>query len=217
MASILIHDIKNPLSTIRISAGSLKKRFKTDDPSFELATFIEEEVVRMNRAVHEILTYAKPVGVRLQPTSIHEVLRKLAARMEPALSARGMRLILKLCAQESSVEADVDRLERALENLVVNAMEASTGPSEIHLRTERLEEGGKLQMRISVQDYGRGMDPATRDQVFKPFFTTKPSGTGLGLAIVRQVADEHGAKIEMESQKGFGTRFDLTFHAMNPT
>ncbi|MCB0308149.1 MAG: PDZ domain-containing protein [Bdellovibrionales bacterium] len=212
MASILIHDIKNPLSTIRISSGSLKKRFKSSDPAFELATFIDEEAQRMDHTVSEILTYAKPIGVQMKRCSLHIILEKLVLKLKDRFSQKQVQVELQYESNEPQIEADENRLIRAFENLLVNALEASKVNSKILIRTRVLgKSNGPAKVEVVIQDFGKGMDASTRDQIFKPFYTTKAMGTGLGLAIVAQVVLEHGAKIEVESQKNKGTKFIIRF------
>ncbi len=208
MASVLIHDIKNPLSTIKISAGSIKRRFREGDHCFELATYVEEEVDRMNRTVQEILVYAKPGNLVLKHWSVLEIVGDIVNRLQPSFQGAGIQLKLEASCENQVLTVDRDRLARALENLLVNAQEATEKGGSVTVRV-MASEGGDQQSRvtIAVEDTGSGIDPSTREQMFTAFFTTKPSGTGLGLAIVRQIVDEHGGDVEVLSEAGQGTRF----------
>lgn len=212
MATVLIHDIKNPLSTIKISAGTIKKRFREGDHAFELTTFVEEEVDRMDRTIQGILTYARPMGLSLRDCSINALVSKVAERVSPSFGKAGVGLNVETASEESRFEADEALLGRAVENLLVNALEATPRGGTVTIRAAFEGKGnGYARLTVVVEDTGKGMDALTREQVFKPFFTTKTTGTGLGLAIVKQIVTEHGGEIELESRPGTGTRFTLSF------
>ncbi len=212
MASVLIHDIKNPLSTIKISAGTIKRRFKEGDHCFELATFIEEEVDRMAQTIHEILTFARPSGASLKKCSIKQVIMETFERVAPILKKSQIQLDLNLLNDDVLIEADGPRLSRAIENLLINAKDATPQGGLIKLKLfADGKNNGHSRIKISIEDNGKGMEPSIREQIFKPFFTTKPNGTGLGLAIVKQVVTEHGGDLELETRSQVGTKFTLAF------
>lgn len=212
MASVLIHDIKNPLSTIKISAGSIKRRFREGDHAFELATFVEEEVNRMDRTIGGILTYAKPAGLALQDVSFNALVRTIASRVNPSFEKKGVELIVEEGADEILFRGDEMLLGRAVENLLINAVEATPSGGKVSARISfEGKTKGQAHPVVTIEDSGKGMDRRTREQVFRAFFTTKSHGTGLGLAIVAQVVDEHGGSIDIESQVDQGTRFTLAF------
>ncbi|MFH1262160.1 MAG: ATP-binding protein [Pseudomonadota bacterium] len=212
MASVLIHDIKNPLSTIRISAGTIKRRFREGDHAYELVTFVEEEVDRMDRTIQGILTYAKPMGLSLRDCSMNTLVAKVVERVAPSFEKNEVRLVFMRSEKEPVFQGDETLLGRAVENLLVNAMEATPRGGTVTVRVG-FEGNGRDRLAVIVEDTGRGMDATIREQVFKPFFTTKSTGTGLGLAIVKQIVSEHGGEIELESRPGSGTRFTLEFPA----
>lgn len=210
VASILIHDIKNPLSTIKISAGSLKRRFRPGDHSHELATIIEEEVVRMNHTIAEILQYVRPIGVALERCSLTDLVREIGQTWKEAFDQAGVSLSFEVPDDDLTFSADPSRLRRAIENLLVNAKEATPSGGSVTLTAaQNGRSNGHGRISISVSDTGSGMDATTRERVFEPFFTTKSGGTGLGLAVVKQVAAEHGGEVEFESRPGVGTKFTI--------
>jgi two-component system NtrC family sensor kinase len=106
------------------------------------------------------------------------------------------------------VPADPAQLQQVLLNLVLNAKAAMPDGGELRLSTRRLGEQGGVE--VVVEDTGVGMDDATRERLFQPFFSTRAGGTGLGLAIVKQILDEHRGSIRVESQPGKGSRFTVT-------
>jgi signal transduction histidine kinase len=109
---------------------------------------------------------------------------------------------------------DPDQLNQVLVNVIANAIDASPKSTPISISTEvvRLSSGGddgaaKTYARVTIADQGQGMDKSTLDRIFEPFFSTKKRGTGLGLAIVKQIVEQHGGKIDVESEPEKGTRF----------
>jgi signal transduction histidine kinase len=212
MSSLMIHDIKNPLSTIRTAAGSLKKKFEPGDKSHELAMIIEDEVDRMNQTIAEILTYAKPSGLDLSPTNLNQLVREIADRLRPTFETAKVRLDFESCPEPSAVTVDATLVRRAIENLLVNAKEATRAGGWVRIATRQDGDGnGHAKFLVVVEDNGPGMDSSVREKIFRPFYTTKPGGSGLGLALVKQIVAQHNGEVELETRPQFGTKFTLHF------
>ena len=116
---------------------------------------------------------------------------------------------------------DPYQLRQVFVNVIANAVDASHENSEVLISTELLRPDGegngqvtKHYARVTIADHGKGMDKATRDRIFEPFFSTKKRGTGLGLAIVKQIVEQHGGRISVDSEPGKGSKFriDLPFN-----
>jgi signal transduction histidine kinase len=207
LAAVIVHEVKNPLGIIKVSAGALKRRAQDHDAA-ELASCIEDEVDRIDATVRRLLDLARPQKPRLEPCDLRGVIRETLERLAPDLQRSGILVEADLAAP-GRVEADGEELRRALLNLLLNAREA-------------MPQGGRLSVRlreataaveIEIEDTGHGMDEATRSQLFRPFFTTRHGGTGLGLALVKRVIEDHRGAIRVESQPGQGARFTLTLPA----
>jgi two-component system NtrC family sensor kinase len=109
---------------------------------------------------------------------------------------------------------DVDQLRQVFVNVIANAVDASQENAAIEIQTERVhmaaDENARTSFaRVSIADHGKGMDKATRDRLFEPFFSTKKRGTGLGLAIVKQIVELHGGRISVDSELGKGSQFRI--------
>ena len=210
MASMMIHDIKNPLSTIKSAAGSVKRRFREGEHSHELITIIEDEVERMDRKVADILSFAKPMGLRLEKVSLESVIREAVKRVLPSFQTSNIQLEVMTDGANVEFEMDQDQIRRAIENLLINAKEATPPNGKVMLRTNSpSNQDISEHILIQIEDSGSGMKKEIRERVFQPFFTTKSGGTGLGLAIVKQVVIDHGGEIDVESKENFGSRFQI--------
>jgi signal transduction histidine kinase len=208
MAAVIVHEVKNPLGIIKVSAGTLRKRV-ADDASAELLRCVEDEVDRMDAVCRRLLELARPPASAKAPCDLAEVVRSTVDRLRPDLDAAQVRVTCDLPNGEPrpALRADADALRQVLINLVYNA------------RDSMREGGGELTIRVeprpgvlvlSVADTGRGMDESIRRQLFRPFFTTRHGGTGLGLAIVKRIVEEHEGAVHVDSRPGEGSRFTIT-------
>jgi signal transduction histidine kinase len=213
LAAVIVHEVKNPLGIIKVSAGGLKKRMLAagDETSAELAACVVDEVDRMDATMRRLLELARPQAPSLHPCDLGDVIRQTVDRLRPDLAAAGILVELDLPAHDQ-VSADAEELRRALLNLFLNARQAmpTGGTLSVRLRPTTPADG---RVEIEVEDTGHGMDEGTRRQLFRPFFTTRHGGTGLGLALVKRVVEDHRGAIRVESRPGHGSRFTLTLPA----
>lgn len=207
MASMVAHEIRNPLGGIK-GFASLLQRDLSDQPHLQqLAGHIETGVDNLNRLVTNILKYARPLQVSLESVNLVLLLQQLCQQVK-ADESLATAVQLEVIAAEESLIASVDPglIRSAVLNLVVNAIQSlpeKGGRVTISLNRE----GGCI--IVHVQDTGSGITPENLKKIFSPFFTTKPSGNGFGLAEVDQVIKAHGGKVEVASIVGQGTTFTI--------
>jgi signal transduction histidine kinase len=215
VASLIIHEVKNPLGVIKVSIGTIKRKLQ-DEASRELATVIEEEVDRMNRTTAKILAFARPQQVQAEPCDLNEAVRRTLALVGLDFERAGIALAVDLDRSASPVPADSEQIQQLLLNLLLNAKAAC--PREggrVSVRTRRGRDWrlgtslGRQHFEISVEDNGVGMDAETQAKIFTPFFSTQRGGTGLGLAIVRQIVEAHHGEIRVRSEPGKGSCFTV--------
>jgi signal transduction histidine kinase len=204
LAAVIVHEVKNPLGIIKVSAGALRQRAR-DDAASTLCACIEDEVDRMDATVRRLLELARPPEPALKPTDVGALIRQTLDRLAPELAAARIDVRCEL-VDAPRVNADAEWIRKALLNLFLNAREAMPSGGALSVR---LRPAHSL-LEIEVEDSGVGMDEATRRQLFRPFFTTRHGGTGLGLAIVKRVIEDHKGAIRVESRPGRGSRFTLT-------
>jgi len=209
MASHLAHEIRNPLTTVGGFARALQ-RTASDETTRHNAAVIYKEVIRLERALDNVLEFTRPVRVVKQPTNLNELIDETADQFSYELEDKSVTLKLDLEMELPPAAVDPSLIKQVLINLVRNAIEAveTVERKEILIGTAASEQG----IVVSVSDSGCGMDEGTKQHLFAPFFTTKKKGgTGLGLAISHKILSEHGARVEVESELGKGTTFFLIF------
>ena len=214
----LAHELRNPLGTMKASAELLLKNLEPGQAvPREVAGYIRDEVDRTNSLVTRFLDFARPLQLMRTPSDWNEMLDRAIARLEnqqPPLPVP-VSIIRNYSPGIRPFSCDADLMERVFFNLLLNAAQASppgVTPITITVKTREVPGG----VEASVIDRGVGIDPAQRENIFNPFFTTKPTGTGLGLAIVAKIVGEHGGKIAVESQPGEGSVFRVLLPATHP-
>ena len=205
MAAGVAHELRNPLSSIKGLTLMLKEKLPEEFREDGVADLLIEEVGRLNRAISDLLAYAKPPQLEKTRISLNDTARRALELIRPDASAMGIELDFTATA-EVMVDADADKLSQVLLNLLMNAMQAM----------EKME-GGRIgvsltvennQAKLTVADSGCGIAPENLPKIFDPYFTTKSTGTGLGLALSAQIIEEHGGKIAAHSEPRRGARLE---------
>jgi two-component system, NtrC family, sensor histidine kinase HydH len=202
----LAHELRNPMSTMRSSAEILTRSLPADNEmARELAGYILTEVDRTNSLITRFLEFARPMTLRLEPTDLAGVIDRAVAQVAREQTNGNVPVYTNYSPDIRPVPLDGELMERVVYNLVINAVQASPPGAAVTVKT-RPSDGN---VEIAVIDRGNGIDPKQIENVFNPFFTTKPNGVGLGLAIVSKIVDEHGGKMIVESQPGEGSIFHV--------
>ena len=209
MAAHVTHEIRNPLSSIALNLELLDEELNDrSDEARALVRAITKEVDRLSALSTQYLSVAKRQQLRLEEENIAEVVREACDFVRGDLVRSGLELNVRIEPDLPLVKADEAQLKQALFNLLRNAREAmqqsdlGRGAS-VDVTLSR-DAGG---VRVTVDDEGTGIESATKDKLFEPFFSTKSHGTGLGLAITREIVEAHGGTISCEARPGRGTRF----------
>jgi two-component system nitrogen regulation sensor histidine kinase NtrY len=214
VARKLAHEIKNPLTPIQLSAQRVRKAWLKSDPEFEKVVTectraIVDEVEALKNLVDEFAQFARMPVATLRSASLHDVLAQALSLYDGLFP--GIELERRLASDLPALRLDFDQMKRAIINLVDNAVEATDGRGRIQIATEYDRGAGRV--RLVVTDDGPGIDPADRDQLFVPHFSTKKRGSGLGLAIVSRIVQEHLGTIRVEEHEPRGARFVIELPA----
>ncbi len=222
LAAGMAHEIKNPLVAMKTFTQLLPERY--DDPDFRetSSTLLADEVGRIDRIVNQLLRFARPAKPSLAPVHIHAIANTTINLVQQQFRRHRVDIIRQYEAQHDLIHGDADMLVQALLNFMLNALDALGDDGQLTVRTENIQVPTqeldlwgqavtKWRLRVSVIDTGVGIAPEDLGHVFDPFYTTKASGTGLGLSVSHGIVAEHHGAIEVQSEPGRGTTFQLTF------
>ncbi|HTX18531.1 MAG TPA: ATP-binding protein [Bacteroidota bacterium] len=207
MASTVIHDIKNPMGTLRVYAQVMKKKSGNEEAA-KLADEMIHQVDRFVNMAQEILDFSRGVSAtNIQETEFSDVMEGVLAFIEKDLTKRNIKLERNLTFK-GLVKLDTDKVVRVFYNIASNAADAMPNGGTLTVTTE--DAGGMV--RVDFKDTGTGMPEEVKRRIFEPFVTYgKKHGTGLGMAIVKKVMDDHKGKIDIETELGKGTTMRLYF------
>ena len=205
LAAQVAHEIKRPLAGIMSAMELIAQEYAMSDSERRLLGKVEDELQHVDETIRDMLSLAKPVGLNAQPLDLHAVINGALARLSGLPGAERVQVERAYDPAVPPLVGDPVRLEQAVLNLSVNAVEAMSEGGRLTITT-RVNDGEVL---LDVRDTGSGIAPENLERVFKPFVSTKPLGTGLGLPLVARVVAAHEGRIAVESEVGRGTTFHI--------
>jgi two-component system sensor histidine kinase HydH len=210
IAGGLAHEIKNPLSTIRLNLALLTEDLaRSEDPKDKRALqklrVVERECERLQEIVEQFLQFARASELKLEVCNLNAVITELTEFVMPAARQRNVEILCYLRSDLPLVRLDRALFKQALLNLLLNAQDAMPNGGQIVITTQPVEGG----VQISVIDTGTGMPPEVLKKIFRPFFSTRRHGTGLGLPTVKKIVEAHRGTISVQSEVGRGTKFTI--------
>lgn len=214
LAAEVAHEIRNPLTVIKMLFHSLNLDFTREDPRSEDVRIISEKMDLLNRIVEQILDFARSTEPKPEPTRINQIIEDLGVLIRHKLSNQGVRLHRALAPDLPEVRVDPIQLEQVFLNLCLNAVEAMPSGGELTIAT-RLEITGEPKepdgaVVIDFTDTGTGMTKEQQKRAFTSLLsTTKAKGTGLGLALVARIVESHNGRLNVRSAVGEGTTISV--------
>jgi signal transduction histidine kinase len=219
MAAAIAHEVKNPLASIEVMAGVLKRQLAQNPDALEHLNDIIKEAKMANAIVVEVLEFVRPLQLQVERVSLDEVIKDSITLAEGKMRRGAVSISTHLATEVPELLADGHQLRQLFSNLLANAFEALDGEGHVDVRATLVSADEALSatdepsvplVMVEVRDSGPGIGADDLERIFSPFFTTKPQGTGLGLAIVRKVVDAHDGRIDAVSAPGRGASFRVT-------
>ena len=208
LAAEVAHEIRNPLTVMKLLYHSLDLKFDAKDPRAKDAKIIEAKIEHLNKIVEQILAFARTTEPQFLPVNLNGLVDELSLLVRHKLANQGIRLVRDLQPDLPLVQGDATQLEQAFLNLILNAAEAMPEGGILTIKTRALQSS---QVAVAFKDTGAGMTPEQQQRAFKTVLaTTKAKGTGIGLAIVGRIIETHHGQIRILSRPARGTTMRIT-------
>jgi signal transduction histidine kinase len=210
LAGGLAHEIKNPLSTIRMNMELLAEDFRDSDAPRERRAMkkidlVHRECQRLQDLLDNFLRFTKAHRLNLQPSDLNGLVRQALDFYRPKAKQAGVEIVDYLTGNLPTVLLDREAFHGALLNLMLNAEQAMPAGGQLVVRTYGTADG----VALDLIDTGCGMDAATQAKIFETFFSTKRGGSGLGLPTTRKIIEGHGGQIALQSEPDRGTQVTI--------
>ncbi|BAZ09260.1 GAF sensor signal transduction histidine kinase [Calothrix sp. NIES-4071] len=204
-AACIIHEIRNPFTTVKMGLNYFSKLDLSEAAKLRLSLALDEGN-RLERLLQEILLYAKPQALQLEPIYINQFITKIVESLHMP-EAEGKYIDFISLSTDVQILGDQDKLKQVLINVIRNAYEAVAVGNTIKLD---IIESNTNQVVINIQNSGAVIVPEVLSKLTQPFYSTKPDGTGLGLAITKRIVEAHGGKLVITSSLEEGTIVSIT-------
>ncbi len=227
LTSGLAHEIRNPLSTIKMNLQLLSENVERqlkqakesqdpedeplDSPVYNYRRYLRKlnllvgETDRLSETLNEFLRYAGKMELHPKNCDINAILDDLIDFFEPQAHRKNIQIRKSLCSGKLECPVDIDLLKQAFLNLFINAIQAMEHSGELIIRTSCTAES----VLINITDTGPGIDPQLKEKIFDAYYTTRSGGTGLGLPTCRRIIEEHRGHINLQSEPGKGSNFTI--------
>ena len=209
------HEIRNPLGSIRLGVSMLRDSVN-DQEALNTIELVERGIKHLNKLVVDVTQFSRQKELERSSVDLHESLERSIDLVTDKILEKNATVERSFADSPIVGQWDAYQLRQVFMNVIGNAVDASQENSSVHISTEILSprtngdgQPARSYARITIADHGKGMDKATRDRIFEPFFSTKKRGTGLGLAIVKQIVEQHGGRISVDSEPGKGSQFNI--------
>jgi signal transduction histidine kinase len=208
------HEIRNPLGSIRLGVSMLRDSV-VDEQALKTIDAVERGIMHLNKLVVDVSQFSRSRSLEPSSVDLHDLIRHSLELVADKIKDKDTPIREEFESGGKIVgQWDGDQLSQVFVNVIANAIDASPKGSPISISTAIVEaakngekRGTRRFARTVIADQGQGMDQTTRERIFEPFFSTKKRGTGLGLAIVKQIVEQHGGRIDVQSEPANGTRF----------
>lgn len=212
LAAGIAHEIRNPLTAIKVRLFTLKSSYQPGTSEHEDLEVIRHEIDRLENLVRDFLQFARPPELELQTMTVECLLQDVHELLQSDLARKSVQLQLEVQVN-GLVRVDPSKMKQVLINFVQNGAESMDARGTVTLRsrmdTQELDGRNVPTVVIDIADTGKGIPPEVQKRLFDPFFTTKEAGTGLGLPIAARIVEKHGGVIQYQTHPNRGTTFSI--------
>jgi signal transduction histidine kinase len=205
LATGLAHEIRNPLAGIAGVIDIIGRDLPESSPARAMVKDVRLEINQINRILTDLLETARPHPPRMMRSNLNTTVEHAVMLARQQVLSRPIKIELEQAPDLREVEHDSDQIHQVVLNLLLNAVQAIDGTGTVSVAISSREDCAI----IAVSDTGRGMTEQQQSQIFRPFYTTRSNGTGLGLSLVRRIVEEHLGQIEVTSNLGQGSTFEV--------
>jgi len=209
MSTGLAHEIKNPLAGIGSAIAVLADDFPPDDPRREIVRKVLEQLARLDKTATDLLSFGRPSPPEFGWVDINALVKKTLFFVSQHPEAKKIHREDELTRGLAAVWADEKQIQQVLFNIIINAIQAMRAGGILRIETDGIRRNDEEFVRVRITDSGKGIPPGELSRIFVPFHTTKTQGTGLGLPICRQLMEQHGGSIKVDSRLGEGSTFTI--------
>jgi hypothetical protein len=205
MAASIAHEIRNPIAGVLGALQVMLDELAGDDPRKEILEEMKIQIERVNYAVTDLLSYARPTAPVLEDVSLQDVINKTSTMLSRQMHDKNIAIIHSMELRPVMMRGDRKQLQQVLWNIMLNGMQAmeTNGTMTVSLS----EQDGWAEIQVS--DTGKGIPVDQMEKIFKPFFTTKHKGTGLGMTISKRIVEQHDGTLKIASTGADGTMVSI--------
>ncbi|MFH1061607.1 MAG: ATP-binding protein [Candidatus Omnitrophota bacterium] len=206
MAAAISHELRNPLSGIKVAAEYLMRKLKNHPDAIDIIVNIHNEVIFANNIITNILEHARIGNPNLEKINIKRIMEEAILTIAQQGSFNNIQIKKNISEDLPELYLDILQIKQVFLNMFINAAEAMVGGGKLNIKVSTK----KNMIVIEIADTGAGIEKNNLDKLFEPFFSTKVKGVGLGLAISKEIIENHKGTIEVESKLGKGTMFTIS-------
>jgi signal transduction histidine kinase len=210
LAAAAVHEIRNPLFSIKGFAQLLESSFESNDKRREYTHLMVSELDRLHKLLDEFLVFMQENKSKFTTVDIKQIIQETTSLLGPQFESKKLSVHVDIEDNMPAAKGSNEQLKQALLNLLLNSIDATEPEESIEIKA--FAQSGKI--HISIKDEGTGIGDEIASDVFKPFCTTKKKGTGLGLYITKKIVENHDGNIFFKSESGKGTTFFLELPAV---
>jgi signal transduction histidine kinase len=213
LAAEVAHEIRNPLTVMKMLFHSLDLKFPSEDPRARDVEVMSDKMDLLNRIVEQVLDFARSTEPKLAEVNLNRLIEDLGLLTRHKLKNQNVELHQELDPNLPTLLADATQLEQAFLNITLNAVQAMPQGGKLRISTRltpSLKKGEPARVLVEFSDSGEGLTEEQCRKAFQPLFTTRTSGTGLGLAIVSRVVETHRGEVKIRSKPGAGTTVTIS-------